>query len=43
VLAEIKRLYAGLEQHGRRGALQRVREQRRAAKASGASRTVGAA
>ena len=41
VLVEIKQLYAGLEQHGRRGALRRVREQRRAAKASGASRTVG--
>jgi 1-acyl-sn-glycerol-3-phosphate acyltransferase len=40
VLAEIKRLYAGLEEHGRKGVLKRVREQRRAAKASGASRTV---
>jgi 1-acyl-sn-glycerol-3-phosphate acyltransferase len=40
VLAEIKHLYAGLEEHGRRGVLKRVREQRRAAKASGASRTV---
>jgi 1-acyl-sn-glycerol-3-phosphate acyltransferase len=40
VLAEIKRLYAGLEEHGRRGVLRRVRAQRRAAKASGASRTV---
>jgi 1-acyl-sn-glycerol-3-phosphate acyltransferase len=40
VLAEIKRLYAGLEEHGRRGMLRRAREQRRAAKASGASRTV---
>ncbi len=40
VLAEIKRLYAGLEEHGRRGMLRRVRAQRRAAKASGASRTV---
>ncbi len=41
ILAEIKRLYAGLEEHGRRGVLRRVREQQRAAKASGASRTVG--
>jgi 1-acyl-sn-glycerol-3-phosphate acyltransferase len=40
ILAEIKRLYAGLEEHGRKGVLRRVREQRRAAKASGASRTV---
>jgi 1-acyl-sn-glycerol-3-phosphate acyltransferase len=40
VLAEIKRLYAGLEEHGRRGVLRRVRAQRRAAKASGSSRTV---
>jgi 1-acyl-sn-glycerol-3-phosphate acyltransferase len=32
VLTEIKRLYAGLEQHGRRGMLRRVREQRRAAR-----------
>ncbi len=30
VLVEIRRLYAGLEQHGRRGILRRVREQRRA-------------
>src|SRR5271154_4634938 len=30
VLAEIRRLYAGLEQHGRKGILRRVREQRRA-------------
>jgi 1-acyl-sn-glycerol-3-phosphate acyltransferase len=30
VLAEIRRMYAGLEQHGRRGILRRVREQRRA-------------
>jgi 1-acyl-sn-glycerol-3-phosphate acyltransferase len=30
VLTEIRRLYSGLEQHGRRGILQRVREQRRA-------------
>ncbi len=43
ILAEIKRLYAGLEEHGRRGALRRVREQRRAAGAAGASRTVGQA
>jgi 1-acyl-sn-glycerol-3-phosphate acyltransferase len=30
VLAEIRRLYAGLEEHGRRGIMRRVREQRRA-------------
>jgi 1-acyl-sn-glycerol-3-phosphate acyltransferase len=30
ILAEIRRLYAGLEQHGRRGVLRRLREQRRA-------------
>jgi 1-acyl-sn-glycerol-3-phosphate acyltransferase len=30
VLVEIRRLYAGLEQHGRKGVLRRVREQRRA-------------
>ena len=30
VLAEIRRLYAGLEQYGRKGILRRVREQRRA-------------
>jgi 1-acyl-sn-glycerol-3-phosphate acyltransferase len=30
VLVEIRRLYAGLEQHGRKGILRRVREQRRA-------------
>ncbi len=41
ILAAIKRLYAGLEEHGRKGVLKRVREQRRAAKASGAARTVG--
>jgi 1-acyl-sn-glycerol-3-phosphate acyltransferase len=32
VLTEIRALYAGLEQHGRRGVLRRVREQRRAAR-----------
>ncbi len=32
VLAEIHRLYGGLEQHGRKGVLRRVREQRRAAR-----------
>src|SRR5580692_12728322 len=37
VLVEIKRLYAGLEEHGRKGMLQRVRAERRAAKSSGAS------
>jgi 1-acyl-sn-glycerol-3-phosphate acyltransferase len=41
ILGEIRRLYAGLEEHGRRGMLKRVRAQRRAAGASGASRTVG--
>jgi 1-acyl-sn-glycerol-3-phosphate acyltransferase len=30
VLAEIRRLYGGLEQHGRKGILRRLREQRRA-------------
>ena len=30
VLAEIRSLYAGLEQHGRKGILRRLREQRRA-------------
>src|SRR6202453_4924003 len=30
VLVEIRKLYAGLEQHGRKGVLRRVREQRRA-------------
>jgi 1-acyl-sn-glycerol-3-phosphate acyltransferase len=41
ILREIRLLYAGLEEHGRKGMLRRVRAQRRAAKASGASRTVG--
>ncbi|HXA54051.1 MAG TPA: lysophospholipid acyltransferase family protein [Solirubrobacteraceae bacterium] len=40
VHGEIKSLYAGLEEHGRAGVRRRVRAQRRAAKASGASRTV---
>jgi 1-acyl-sn-glycerol-3-phosphate acyltransferase len=31
ILAEIRRLYAGLDEHGRKGALARVRAQRRAA------------
>ncbi len=30
ILAEIRQLYAGLEEHGRRGILRRLREQRRA-------------
>ncbi len=30
ILLEIRRLYAGLEQHGRKGVLRRLREQRRA-------------
>jgi 1-acyl-sn-glycerol-3-phosphate acyltransferase len=30
ILVEIRSLYAGLEEHGRRGILRRVREQRRA-------------
>jgi 1-acyl-sn-glycerol-3-phosphate acyltransferase len=34
VLAAIRELYAGLEQHGRRGVLQRVRAQRRAERRS---------
>jgi 1-acyl-sn-glycerol-3-phosphate acyltransferase len=32
ILTEIRALYAGLEQHGRRGVLRRVREERRAAR-----------
>lgn len=35
IFSEIKTLYAGLENYGRRGALARVREQRRAEKALG--------
>jgi len=35
VLDEIKLLYYGLDEHGRKGVLKRVREQRRAAKRSG--------
>jgi 1-acyl-sn-glycerol-3-phosphate acyltransferase len=34
VLAEIRALYAGLEQHGRKGALERARAQRRAERGS---------
>jgi 1-acyl-sn-glycerol-3-phosphate acyltransferase len=34
ILTEIRRLYAGLEQHGRKGMLRRVRAQRRAAAAA---------
>jgi len=34
VLAEIRALYEGLEQHGRKGVLRSVREQRRAARAA---------
>ncbi len=30
VLVEIRALYAGLDEHGRKGVLRRVREQRRA-------------
>jgi 1-acyl-sn-glycerol-3-phosphate acyltransferase len=30
VLVEIRRLYAGLEEYGRKGIMRRVREQRRA-------------
>ena len=40
VLVEIRRLYAGLEEHGRKGILRRVREQRRAER--GARRTAPA-
>ena len=43
ILTEIKGLYAGLEEHGRRGVLKRLREQRRAARVSGAARTVSEA
>jgi len=32
ILSEIRRLYAGLEEHGRKGVLRRVREQRRDAR-----------
>ncbi len=32
ILAEIRELYAGLEQLGRRGVIQRLREQRRGAR-----------
>jgi 1-acyl-sn-glycerol-3-phosphate acyltransferase len=32
ILVEIRRLYAGLEQHGRRGVLRRLRDERRAAR-----------
>ena len=35
VLLQIRGLYAGLEEHGRKGVLQRVREQRRAERTSG--------
>ena len=34
ILGEIKELYAGLEELGRKGVLQRVREQRRAERAA---------
>jgi 1-acyl-sn-glycerol-3-phosphate acyltransferase len=34
VLAAIKEVYAGLEQHGRRGIVQKLREQRRAGRAA---------
>jgi 1-acyl-sn-glycerol-3-phosphate acyltransferase len=34
VLSEIRELYAGLQEHGRKGALRRVREQRRAERGS---------
>jgi 1-acyl-sn-glycerol-3-phosphate acyltransferase len=40
VLVEIRRIYAGLEEHGRKGILRRVREQRRAER--GARRTAPA-
>lgn len=39
VFAAIKELYAGLEQHGRRGMVQRVREARRAERRSGHAAT----
>jgi 1-acyl-sn-glycerol-3-phosphate acyltransferase len=35
ILVEIRRIYSGLEAHGRRGAIQRVREQRRAERRAG--------
>ena len=34
ILAEIRSLYGGLEEHGRRGILRRLREQRRARSSS---------
>jgi 1-acyl-sn-glycerol-3-phosphate acyltransferase len=34
VLAAIKEVYAGLEQHGRRGIVQKLREQRRGGRAA---------
>ena len=37
VLSEIRRLYGGLEEHGRRGILRRLREQRRRRAAQGAA------
>jgi 1-acyl-sn-glycerol-3-phosphate acyltransferase len=37
VLVEIRRLYAGLEEHGRRGIIRRLREQRRARRRSPAA------
>jgi len=40
ILAEIRELYVGLEQHGRRGALQRARAQRRAAERGAAGAAV---
>src|ERR1035438_5863812 len=39
ILTEIRALYAGLEEHGRRGALRRAREQRRAERRAAAGRT----
>src|SRR5271155_5062792 len=35
ILVEIKRLYSGLQEHGRKGILERVRRERRAARAAG--------
>ena len=40
IFGEIKRLYAGLDEHGRKGMAQRMREQRRAERR--ASRTATA-
>jgi 1-acyl-sn-glycerol-3-phosphate acyltransferase len=42
IFDEIKRLYAGLEKHGRRGVLERIREERRALRRGKGERTAPA-